>query len=388
MIFFERAILHLDLDAFFVEAELLAKPELRGKPVIVGGGERGVVASCSYEARAKGVRSAMPVAQALRLCPEAAVLSGTRGLYARLSRQVTEIIADSVPLFEKASIDEFYADLSGMERHFGCWAVAQGLRRRIQSETGLPISICLAANKTTAKIGVSEAKPNGELCVYPGEEKAFLAPLPVSRIPSVGGKTEQILLRRGIRTIGQLADADPSALCDWLGVQGQALWAKANGAYDSPVVPWREAKSISNERTFDADIADEGELRDRLLGLCGRLGFALREQGRLCANVSVKIRYSDFSVCMRQRALSEPTQSDSVLWESARQLFEELWQAPRAVRLLGVRLGDLRSGAAAPDLFGAVEREGKLLQKLDAIRRKHGFESVIRAAALHKKSPK
>ncbi|MFN4081913.1 MAG: DNA polymerase IV, partial [Saprospiraceae bacterium] len=205
MIAFERAILHLDLDAFFVEAELLDKHELRGRPVIVGGGERGVVASCSYEARARGVRSAMPVARALRLCPEAVVLPGTRGLYARLSRQVTEIIADSVPLFEKASIDEFYADLSGMERHFGCWAVAQALRRRIQSETGLPISICLAANKTTAKIGVSEAKPNGELCVYPGEEKAFLAPLPVSRIPSVGGKTEQILLRRGIRTIGQLA---------------------------------------------------------------------------------------------------------------------------------------------------------------------------------------
>lgn len=388
MIPFERAILHLDLDAFFVEAELLDKPGLRGRPVIVGGGERGVVASCSYEARAKGVRSAMPISQALRLCPEAAILPGTRGLYSGLSRQVTGIIADSVPLFEKASIDEFYADLSGMERHFGCWAVAQRLRRRIQSETGLPISMCLAVNKTTAKIGVGEAKPNGELCIYPGEEKSFLAPLTISAIPSVGRQTEQKLLRRGISTIGQLADADPAMLSAVFGKQGPVLWAKANGLYDSPVVPWREAKSLSTERTFDTDIADERELGDRLLGLCSRLGFELREEGRLCGNVAVKIRYADFSTYMRQRALPEPTQADSALWDTARQLFGELWRPGHAVRLLGVRFGDLRFGTANPDLFGSVERERRLMEKIDAIRQKHGPDAIERAAALRKKSRK
>ncbi|MCB0576898.1 MAG: DNA polymerase IV, partial [Saprospiraceae bacterium] len=265
-------VLHLDLDAFFVSVELLRQPELRGKPVIVGGlSDRAVVSSCSYEARKFGVRSAMPVKAALRLCPEAVVLRGDMSAYGQHSRIVTRIIADAAPLFEKASIDEFYVDLSGMDKYFGCWKWSQALRQRIMKETGLPLTMALSVNKTVSKIGAGEAKPNGELLIPAGTERAFLAPLAVGKMPSIGRETQRKLALMGIHTLGQLAEAPAAMLEREFGKHGSYMIKKARGEDDSAVSPYREQKSISTERTFHADIGEIRQLRDRLTDLVTRL---------------------------------------------------------------------------------------------------------------------
>jgi DNA polymerase-4 len=384
---FDRAILHLDLDAFFVSVELLRHPELRGKPLIIGGSsERGVVSSCSYEARQFGVRSAMPVRAALRLCPSAVVLRGDMEAYSRHSKIVTRIIAADAPLFEKASIDEFYVDLTGMDKYFGCWKWSQELRQRIIRETGLPLTMALSVNKVVSKIGAGEAKPNGELLIPAGTERDFLAPLPVGKMPSIGKETERKLAQMGIRTLGQLAAAPLPMLEYELGKHGLFLWKRANGEDDSPVSPWREQKSISTERTFFNDIGDAQQLRDRLTDLVTKLAFELRQDKKLTACVAVKIRYPDFSTFTQQRKIPL-TANDSLLLKTAQEIFSKFYDHRRPLRLLGVRFSDLAEGNVQTDLFGNTARETQLLQQLDHIRERFGANAVTRGVNAKKKKP-
>ncbi len=376
---FNRAILHLDLDAFFASVEVLKNSSLKGKPVIIGGTSgRGVVASCSYEARRFGVHSAMPMSMALRLCPDAVVIRGDMESYSQYSRLVTDIIAEQAPLFEKASIDEFYLDLTGMDRYFGCWKWSNELRQRILREAGLPVSMGLSVNKLVSKVGAGEAKPNGALLVENGTEKAFLAPLPVGKIPSVGKETVQKLARMGVRTVSTLAQIPPRLLEREFGKHGIGLWKKANAIDDSPVVPYHEAKSISSERTFQTDTTDLRFLHDKLASLVSQLAFELRQQQKLTSCISVKIRYSDFSTYTRQQTIPY-TASDRILLRHARQLFDKLFERRQLIRLIGVRFSGLVHGSPQLDLFEDRIEEIHLLEAMDKIRKRFGAKAIRRA---------
>ena len=376
---FNKAVLHLDLDAFFASVEVLKNSALQGRPVIVGGsGGRGVVASCSYEARHYGVRSAMPMAMALRLCPDAVVVRGDMDSYSKHSRLITEIIEQEAPLFEKASIDEFYLDLTGMDKYFGCWKWSNELRGKIMRESGLPVSLGLAVNKLVSKVSAGEAKPNGAKLVASGTEKSFLAPLPVGKLPSVGKETRQKLALMGVRDIRTLAQIPPRLLEREFGKHGISLWKKANAEDDTPVVPYREASSISTERTFQADSIDVRWLHDQLSGMVSRLAFDLRQEQKLTACVTVKIRYSDFNTYTKQRVIPY-TASDQMLLGTAKELFDQLFQRRQLVRLLGVKFSSLVQGSPQLSLFDACEEEMSLLRQLDRIRQRFGDKAVMRA---------
>ena len=291
----ERTIVHCDLDTFFVSVERLINGSLVGKPVLIGGSsDRGVVSACSYEARRFGVHSAMPMRLAKQLCPEAILIRGDMELYAKYSNMVTEIIEETVPVVEKASIDEHYIDMTGMDRFFGSWKLAQELRRRIIKETGLPISLGFSVNKTVSKIATGEAKPCGERRVEKGTEKGFLAPLSIRKIPGIGEKTYPLLRNMGISQIRTLQEMDALTLRRVLGQNGVVIWNKANGVENSEVIPFHQNKSISKEHTFDQDTIDMVQLRKIMLSMADELAFDLRRDGRLTSCVTVKIRYSNF----------------------------------------------------------------------------------------------
>ncbi len=373
---YNRAILHLDLDAFFVAVECLENSALSGKPVIVGGTSgRGVVASCSYEARRFGVHSAMPMRMALRLCPDAIVVRGDMERYSRYSTLVTEVIEEEAPLYEKASIDEFYLDLTGMDRYFGCWKWSQALREKVIRETGLPLSVGLSVNKLVSKVGAGEAKPNGARMIEAGIEKAFLAPLSTRKLPSVGEQTYKKLSFMGVRQVGVLAQLPPSLLEREFGKHGRDIWNKANAIDDRPVEPYRERKSISSEQTFHEDTIDVRFLKDRLQDMTVRLGFTLRTQQKLTSCVTVKVRYADFNTYTRQKNIAY-TANDRVLIRYVRELFDQLYQRRQRVRLIGVRLSGLVSGSFQINLFEDTEEDVRLLQAMDHIRNRFGEGAV------------
>jgi DNA polymerase-4 len=382
---FDKAILHLDLDAFFASVEVLKNSTLRGKPLIIGGtGGRGVVASCSYEARRFGIRSAMPVSMAHRLCPDLIVLRGDMDEYSRQSKLITDIIDEDAPLFEKASIDEFYLDLTGMDRYFGCWKWSNELRQKITRESGLPVSLALSVNKLVSKVGVGEAKPNGVKLIENGTEKAFLAPLPVGKIPSVGKETQQKLAMMGVRTVSTLSQIPPLLLEREFGKHGRSLWKKANAIDDSPVVPYHEAKSISSERTFQTDTTDVRYLSDRLTGMVSRLAFQLREQKKLTSCVTVKIRYTDFNTYTQQRIVPY-TASDRELLRHTKELFDKLYTRRQLVRLIGVKFSGLVHGNYQLNLFDDTSEEVRLLEQLDRIRKRFGSGAIMKARELIQK---
>lgn len=375
----ESSIAHIDLDAFFVSVERLRDPSLEGRPLIIGGkGGRGVVASCSYEARKFGVHSAMPMRMALRLCPDALVIQGDMEAYSRYSSLVTEVIADRAPLFEKASIDEFYLDISGMDRFFGCYKWTRELREQIARETGLPLSFGLSVNKTVSKIGTDEAKPNGHLSVPSGKERAFIAPLSVSRIPMVGERTKRSLCSMGVRTVGKLAQVPPQYLEREFGKNGRSLWKKANGIDRTPVVPHDERRSISAERTLQEDSADPKRLRPLLTEMTGKLAYRLRQERKMCAKVTVKIRYSDFRTVTRQRSIPYSA-ADRILIQRAKELFDALHERRIRVRLVGVSFGDLVHGHPQLDLLEDDERSLQLYASMDRIRERFGTDAIGRA---------
>jgi DNA polymerase-4 len=372
----------MDLDTFFVSVERLMDSRLNGLPVLIGGtSDRGVVASCSYEARAFGVHSAMPMKMAKQLCPEAIIIRGNSSNYLKYSDMVSEIVREAVPVFEKTSIDEFYCDLTGMDRFFGCYKFASEMRQKVIKETGLPISFGLSANKTVSKVATGEAKPNNQLLIERGTEKSFLAPLSIKKIPMVGEKTYQILRNLGIRDIRTLQGMPVELLQRTLGENGLMIWKKANGIDNSPVVPYHERKSISTERTFDRDTIDVIKLRGLLIAMAENLSFQLRKGDKLTSCVTVKVRYSDFQTQTLQCRIPY-TSADHLLVPKVLELFDKLYQRRVLVRLIGVRYSHLVSGGYQINLFDDSEERISLYQAMDKIRLRYGDRAVIKAAGI------
>lgn len=376
------SIIHIDLDSFFVSCERLHNPELIGKPVMVGGSsDRGVVAACSYEARAFGVHSAMPMKKAKALCPQAIIVGSTPGIYSKYSTMVTNIIAEESPLYEKSSIDEFYIDVSGLDKFIGAFKWAQALRKRIITETELPISFGLASSKTTAKIATSFAKPNGELYIKPGEEKAFLAPLSLQKIPMVGKQTFLKLTELGITTAKQVQAMNMAEMKTILGKQGEIIWKKANGVYFTSVTPYHERKSYSVSQTFMKDIADTNAIHEVLYAMSERLAFYLRKGNKKTACVAVTIRYSNFKTLSKQCTI-DLCANDKILKKHVIELFTALYQKGRMVRLVGVRYSNLAEDGGQINLFDNSEETAELYTAMDKIRQRFGKNAVRSANTL------
>lgn len=374
-----RTIAHMDMDTFFVSCERLHHSSLIGKPVIIGGGDRGVVASCSYEARYFGVRSAMPLRMAMKLCPEAKIIRGDHEKYARLSHTVTEIIQEKAPVMEKASIDEFYLDLSGMDRFFGCYQWAGEIAAAVTKNTGLPISFALSTNKTVSKIGTGEAKPVGRLEIPSQNTRAFLNPLSVRKIPMVGEVTFQLLSRIGIRTIQTLAEMPLPVLQQMIGKNGSELWKKANGIDESPVVPYTERKSLSTEQTFTNDTMDMLVLKGVISGMAEQLAYQLRQEKWLTSTIVVKIRYANFDTETKQLKVAY-TAADHTLSKVALQLFSQLYTRRMRIRLVGLRFTNLVHGNHQMNLFEDTEELMNLYQSMDHLKNRFGTHAVGRAA--------
>lgn len=379
---FQNAIVHLDLDAFFASVEQLKNSQLKGKPLLIGGSSgRGVVASCSYEARKFGIRSAMPMKMALQRCPDAIVLKGDYDSYAQHSKVVTEIIKAESPLFEKASIDEFYIDATGMDKYVGCWKWSKELRTKIMKESGLPISLGLAVNKTVSKMATNEAKPNGAQLVAAKLEKSFIAPMSIRKIPGVGLKTYKKLAFMGVQVIHTLSAVPPRLLQREFGKYGTTLWKRANAIDHTPVIPYSEQKSMSAERTFQVDTIDMILLKSQLTKLVMQLTFELRQQQKLTACITIKIRYTDFNTYTLQKRIPH-TANDQVLLRLASQLFDKLYHRRQLLRLIGVKFSNLVSGNYQTNLFEDTETDMQLLQTMDTIRKRFGKEAVMRASVL------
>ena len=377
-----RSIVHMDLDTFFVSCERKLDSRLIGKPILIGGtSDRGVVASCSYEARSFGIHSAMPMKMAKERCPEAIIIKGNSETYSKFSREVTDIIHESVPIYEKSSIDEFYIDLTGMDQFFGTMKYASELRQRILKETGLPISFGFSQNKTVSKIATGEAKPNNQLRIDYGSEKDFLAPLSVRKIPMVGLKTYQTLCNLGVRRIKTIQEMPIEMMQSALGENGVAIWKKANGLDNSMVEQYNERKSISTERTFDRDTIDVVKLRGILLAMAENLAFQLRNGHKLTGCITVKIRYSDFQTQTLQKQIPY-TAADHLLLPTVSDLFERLFSRRLLVRLIGVRYSSLVSGFNQLNLFDESMNYAALYSSLDQIRKRYGDRSVIRAIGM------
>ena len=382
---YDRAILHMDLDSFFVSVECLRNSSLKGKPLLIGGsGDRGVVASCSYEARRFGIHSAMPMKMARRLCPDALILRGDMDAYSEYSRQVTELISGEAPCFEKASIDEFYLDLSGLDRYFGCYQWGVDLRKRLINEIGLPISMALSVNKTVSKIGTGEAKPNGSKEILKGTEKDFLAPLSTSKMPGIGEAMYKKLSFMGVRTLRVLSEIPPRLLEREFGKTGRVLWERANAFDPTPVQPYSEAKSISHEQTFSQDTLDLRRIRNILLSMVEKLGFDLRQSKKLCSVVTVKIRYADFNTYTRQLRIPY-TANDRILLRHVYDLFDKLYERRQMIRLIGVKFSGLVHGHYQINLFDDTEEDMNLLNELDHIRKRWGPQAIGRAVNIDRK---
>jgi DNA polymerase-4 len=378
----KRHIVHIDLDSFFVSVERKFNPALIGKAVIIGGSaDRGVVASCSYEARKFGVHSAMPTRTALKLCPHAIVIHGTHGRYSEASHQVTQIIAEAVPLFQKTSVDEFYIDLTGMDRFHNCYKIASELRQKIIKDTGLPISFGLSSNKTVSKMATNQAKPNGQLWIAHGKEKEFMAPLPISKIPMLGEKTCQKLYQYGIEKIADLQRVELRFLESVFGKAGRFIWEKANALDDSEIIPYSDRKSISTEHTFDHNTADQKTLEAILVSMTEELAFKLRKEDKLASCLAIKIRYANFDTHTQQEKIAL-TSADHILIPGIKNLLKRAWNQSRPIRLIGVKLSNLCSGNYQINLFEDNEEKINLYRALDKINFKYGNKTVCRAAGM------
>ncbi len=378
----KRFVAHLDLDTFFVSVERLKNSKFIGKPLIVGGmSDRAVVSACSYETRKFGVHSAMPMKLALRLCPHAIVVRGDMDSYSYYSRVVTDVVRETVPVMEKASVDEFYVDLTGVDRFFGCSQFMIELKGKIQKESGLPISYALASNKLISKVATDDAKPDGRKEILHGLEKDYLAPLKIQRMPGIGDKTSMLLLQMGVKTIKILSEIPLPMMHNLLGKNGIDLSRKANGIDPSPIIPYSEQKSIGTEETFVQDTINMQFLNSELIRMTERLTFQLRKQERLTGCVTVKLRYANFDTVSKQMVISY-TASDTVLLKKVKELFAKLYDRRMLVRLIGVRFSHLVQGSQQINLFEDTEEAVRLYQAMDAMRARYGDEAIKRAISL------
>ena len=375
----ERAIVHMDLDTFFVSCERLQESKLNGIPVIIGGGDRGVVASCSYEARYFGVRSAMPIKMALKLCPDAKIIRGDYERYSKFSKEVTEIIQEKVPVLEKASIDEFYMDLSGMDQFFGCYQWTKEIAESVTKNTGLPISFALSTNKTVSKIGTGESKPVGRFEIPAKNINSFLNPLSIRKIPMVGEVTFQLLSRIGVRKIQTLAEMPVLVLQQMIGKNGAELWKKANGIDLNPVIPYSERKSLSKEHTFTNDTMDIFEIKRLISEMAESLAYQLRQEKWLTSTVVLKIRYANFDTETKQMKISY-TSIDHTLARVALDLFEKLYTRRMRLRLVGLRFTNLVHATYQMNLFEDSEELMNLYQAMDRMKNRFGKNALGRAS--------
>lgn len=381
----ERSIVHMDLDTFFVSCERLIDSRLVGKPILVGGtSDRGVVASCSYEARLFGIHSAMPIRMAKQLCPEAIVLRGNTAVYTQYSESITQVIKEMVPVYEKTSIDEFYIDLTGMDRFFKCHQFTLELKKRILKETGLPISFGLSINKTVSKIATGEAKPNNQLKIDKGTEKIFLAPLSVRKIPMVGDVTYKSLCDLGMKKIKMVQEIPINMMASVLGKKGISIWKKANGIDHSPVIQYQERKSISTERTFDKDTTDLRKLESIISVMTENLIYKLRTQNKLTACITLKIRYSDFQTYTLQRRIPYSA-ADHKIIPLVKELYKKLYKRRLLVRLIGVKFSHLLEGGHQIELFDHNDKIINLYQAMDKIRKRYGDHAIMRAIGIENK---
>ncbi len=378
----QRHIVHIDLDSFFVSVERKFNSSLIGKPVLIGGSaDRGVVASCSYEAREFGIHSAMPMRTAIKLCPHATIIKGSYGRYSEASQQVTQIIEKAVPLFQKTSIDEFYIDLTGMDRFYNCYQIASDLRQKVIKDTGLPISFGLASNKTVAKMATNQAKPNGQLFVEHGKEKAFMAPLSISKIPMLGEKTCQKLYQYGIEKIADLQRVELRFLQTVFGQAGKFIWEKANAIDNSEIIPYSERRSISTEHTFHHNTANKQALESILVSMTEELAFKLRSENKRSGCLAIKIRYANFETHTMQEKITL-TSADHILIPGIKNLLARAWNHSRPIRLIGVRLSQLCGGNYQINLFEDNEAKIKLYHALDKINFRYGNKTVCRAIGM------
>ncbi len=378
----DRTIAHLDLDTFFVSAERLVNSTLHGKPVIIGGiSDRGVVASCSYEARKYGVHSAMPMKMARHICSDAFFIRGDMELYSKYSNLVTQIIHEKAPVYEKTSIDEHYLDITGMDRFFGSHRWMQELRHTIIKETGLPISFGLSINKTVSKIATGEAKPNGELYVEKPHVRSFLAPLSIRKIPMIGEKTFRTLRSMGVGNIATLQQMPVNLMENIMGKNGIEIWRRANGIDNTPVQPYRQQKSISAEHTFEQDTSDVAVIKNMLTGMVEKLCYELRSQQKLTACVTVKIRYSNFDTHTKQKRIPY-TSFDHVINDIVKELFDQLYTRRMLIRLAGIRLNHLVQGTQQLSLFENTPETLNLYNAVDRIKKKFGKQAVTKAVNL------
>ena len=385
----ERTIVHMDLDSFFISVERLMDSSLIGKPVIVGGtSDRGVVASCSYEARKFGVHSAMPSRMAKQLCPHAIFIRGDMDQYSKHSNIVTQIIESEAPLFEKASIDEHYLEITGMDKYVkNSMLWSHELREKIIKETGLPISFGLSENKTVSKIATSESKPNGEKQILHGLEKSFLAPLSIRKIPGIGEKTNSTLQKMGISKIETIQNMPMIAMQKVLQDNGATIWRKANGIDKSPIESFTEQKSMSKETTFDKDTTNAEQLQNVLVAMIDSLAFDLRKLHKITGCVTLKLKYSDFQTHTFQATIPY-TASDHVLLQKATELFRKNYNRRVLIRLIGVKFSNLVSGFNQINLFEDTEEKINLYNALDKIRLRFGENAIGKAVALRDKKDK
>ena len=377
----------MDLDTFFVSCERLLDNKLNNRPVLIGGtSDRGVVAACSYEARVYGIHSAMPMKMARMLCPDAVVIRGNSGTYSKFSDMVTEIIKEQSPIFEKSSIDEFYIDITGMDRFVReSYMWSRELRERILRETHLPISFGLSSSKTVSKVGTGEAKPNNHINIESGNEVPFLAPLSIKKIPMVGEKTYHKLRSMGVEKVRTVQEMPMELMERVLGKNGQVIWKKAQGIDNTPVIAWNERKSISSERTFEKDTTDIVKLRSILVAMAENLAYQLRNGNKLTACVTVKIRYSDFQTYTKQKRIPY-TSLDHTLIAIVLDLFEKMYERRVLIRLIGVRFSNLVGGTYQIRLFEDSEKLIKLYQAMDHLRNQYGKNAVKRAIAMDVKT--
>lgn len=376
----DRQIVHMDLDAFFVSCTLLKMPELSGKPLIIGGtSNRGVVTSASYEARRYGVKAAMPTRLALQRCPDAIIIKGDFDLFTEYSNIVNEIITEKAPVHERASIDEFYLDMSGMDKFFGSLQFTRELAKSVQKETGLPLSFGLSVNKTVAKMCTNYAKPKGSLIIANNEVQRFLDPQSIRNIPSIGDVTYKLLRRISIKIIQTLRQIPADSMKELLGKNGLNIWKKANGIDKNPVIPYSTKKSISTEQTFDKDTQNVKELKALLIAMVEKLGFQLRKANLMCSTISVRIRYSNRDTETMQRKISFTT-SDDVLIKYAHELFDKLYHRRILLRLIGVKVSGLIHGNQQIDIFHDNVKMIRLYQAMDKMKHRFDNPALIRRA--------
>jgi len=377
----KRQIVHLDLDSFYVNCSLLKMPELKGKPLIIGGtSDRGMVASASLEAQKYGVHAGMPTRVALMRCPDAKVLKGDFDLFTQKSEEVNEIISETAPLHERASIEEFYMDMTSLDKWFGSLKFTQELAHKIHHETGLPLSFGFSVNKTVAKMCTHYAKPTGSFIIDEAQVQPFLDPQSIRNLPSIGEVTYKLLRRISIKIIKTLRDVPSEALQELLGKPGHAIWEKANGIDTNPIIPYSEKKSFSTEKTFDKDTQNVFELKALLIAMIEKVGFQIRESHLMCSIINLRIRYSNNDTETIQKRIAF-TANDDVLILCAHELFDKLYKRRMLIRLVAVKVSGLVNGNYQIHLFNDNIKQIRLLEAIDKMKHRYDSHSIIRRAS-------